>query len=93
MAFTIVYKPSAERELAGLSRRVRRQIRREIQRKLVSNPREAPGTDYLRAEWEGHWKLRVGEYRVIYEIEDRATRVRIVRVRHRSQAYEQPEDR
>jgi mRNA-degrading endonuclease RelE of RelBE toxin-antitoxin system len=24
-------------------------------------------------EWEGYWRLRVGEYRVIYEVDDRAT--------------------
>lgn len=42
-------------------------------------------------EWDGYWRLRIGEYRVIYEIDDKAERVRIVRVCHRSQAYEQPE--
>jgi hypothetical protein len=32
----------------------------------------------------------VGEYRVIYEIDDRAHRVIIIRVRHRSEAYDRP---
>ena len=41
-------------------------------------------------EWEGYWRLRVGEYRVIYEIDDRAHRVIIIRVRHRSEAYDRP---
>ena len=41
-------------------------------------------------EWEGDWRLRVGEYRVIYEIDDRAHRVIIIRVRHRSEAYSSP---
>ena len=44
----------------------------------------------LWGEWEGYWRLRVGEYRVIYEIDDRAHRVIIIRVRHRSEAYDRP---
>jgi mRNA interferase RelE/StbE len=34
------------------------------------------------------WRIRVGDYRVIYSIDDRARLVDIVRVRHRSKAYE-----
>ena len=41
-------------------------------------------------EWEGDWRLRVGEYRVLYEIDERAHRVIIIRVRHRSEAYDRP---
>ena len=41
-------------------------------------------------EWESDWRLRVGEYRVIYEVDDRAHRVTIIRVRHRSEAYDRP---
>ena len=44
----------------------------------------------LWGEWEGYWRLRVGEYRVIYEIDDRAHRVIIIRARHRSEAYDRP---
>lgn len=33
------------------------------------------------------WRIRVGDYRVVYEIDDGAQAVRIMRVRHRSEAY------
>jgi mRNA interferase RelE/StbE len=39
-------------------------------------------------DWEGYWRLRVGEFRVIYKIDDRAAQVTILRIRHRSEAYE-----
>lgn len=39
-------------------------------------------------QWEGYWRLRVGEFRVIYEIQDRAAHVTILRVRHRSDVYQ-----
>lgn len=34
------------------------------------------------------WRVRVGDWRVLYEIDDDARTVRIIAVRHRSRAYE-----
>jgi mRNA-degrading endonuclease RelE of RelBE toxin-antitoxin system len=34
------------------------------------------------------WRVRVGDWRVLYEIDDTARTVRVVAVRHRSKAYE-----
>lgn len=33
------------------------------------------------------WRVRVGDYRIIYEIDDSARAVRVMRVRHRKDAY------
>ena len=33
------------------------------------------------------WRLRIGEYRIIYEIDDRCQIVRIFRVKHRKEVY------
>jgi mRNA interferase RelE/StbE len=33
------------------------------------------------------WRIRIGDYRVIYEIDDKAKAVRIMRVRHRREVY------
>jgi mRNA interferase RelE/StbE len=34
------------------------------------------------------WRIRVGDYRVIYSVDDRARAVDVIRVRHRSKAYD-----
>jgi mRNA interferase RelE/StbE len=34
------------------------------------------------------WRVRVGDWRVLYEIDDAARTVLVVAVRHRSKAYE-----
>jgi mRNA interferase RelE/StbE len=86
-AFTIGYTDSAAHELGDLSPRIRRRLRRKIE-SIRADPRGARDAAPLWGEWEGHWKLVVGEYRVIYRIEDREARVVIVRIRHRSQAYD-----
>lgn len=33
------------------------------------------------------WRIRVGDYRVVYEIDDSAQAIRVMRVRHRSEVY------
>ena len=33
------------------------------------------------------WRIRVGDYRIIYEINDKVKAVRVMRVRHRREAY------
>jgi mRNA interferase RelE/StbE len=36
---------------------------------------------------ESDWRIRVGDYRVIYEIDDDARHVRVMFIRHRRDAY------
>lgn len=33
------------------------------------------------------WRIRLGDYRIIYEIDDTARRINVMRVRHRREAY------
>jgi mRNA interferase RelE/StbE len=33
------------------------------------------------------WRIRIGDYRVVYEIDDGAQTIRVMRVRHRSEVY------
>lgn len=42
----------------------------------------------LRGRLTGLWSLRVGVYRIIYELRDEEKTVRVVAIRHRGQAYD-----
>ena len=55
---------------------------RQIEEVLGPDPR---GGEALHGEFEGLFKLRVGEYRVVYAFT--GADVLVLRVRHRSQAY------
>jgi len=33
------------------------------------------------------WRLRVGDYRILYRVDDDVVRVLVIRIRHRSDAY------
>ncbi len=54
-------------------------------RALEENPRP-PGVKKLRGR-ENEWRIRVGDYRIVYEIHDRILLVIVIRIRHRSKAY------
>jgi len=73
----------AERELSELSPSMRLRIARAIAG-LRENPRPAGCRKLVGSESD--WRIRVGEYRVVYEIDVR-TVVRVFRIRHRKDAY------
>ncbi|MBM3514158.1 MAG: type II toxin-antitoxin system mRNA interferase toxin, RelE/StbE family [Alphaproteobacteria bacterium] len=52
--------------------------------RLREDPRP-PGCKKLIARDE--WRIKVGDYRIIYEIHDRVLIIKVVRVGHRSKAY------
>lgn len=82
--FQIEWKPSAVRELKRIDRQVIPRIVAAVE-SLASEPYPS-GVRKLRGG--GHtFRIRVGDYRVVYEVFDSASAVQIVRVRHRSDVY------
>jgi mRNA interferase RelE/StbE len=53
---------------------------------LASNPRPS-GCKKLRGG-DGEWRIRAGDYRVVYTIDDAKLLVEVTRIRHRSEVYE-----
>ncbi|MEI8195853.1 MAG: type II toxin-antitoxin system RelE/ParE family toxin [Phycisphaerae bacterium] len=74
----------AERDLRRLSKQLFARIIREIQA-LGRIPR--PMGCVKLAGSKSDYRIRVGDYRVIYEIADGIKIVRIMRVRHRREVY------
>jgi mRNA interferase RelE/StbE len=52
---------------------------------LAKNPR--PSGCRKLAGSKSDWRIRIGDYRIIYEIDEKAKAVRIMRVRHRREVY------
>ncbi|MBI2217159.1 MAG: type II toxin-antitoxin system RelE/ParE family toxin [Candidatus Rokubacteria bacterium] len=80
----MTFARSARRQLEALEARLVARVWARIQR-LADQPRP-PGCRKLEGE-EGLWRIRVGVYRVLYEIRDETRVVDIVAVRHRRDAY------
>ena len=79
--YTITFARSARRELERLSTSVVSHVFPRIEA-LAQNPRP-PGCRKIRG-YENLWRIRVGDYRVIYQVFDGEMVVDIVAVRHRS---------
>jgi mRNA interferase RelE/StbE len=82
--YRILLERAAERDLARLSSQVHDRVIVAIQA-LATNPRP-PGCRKLVGS-KHDWRIRVGDYRVVYEIADEIRVVRINRVRHRREVY------
>ena len=74
----------AERDLKRLPPEQFAQLIPHIQA-LAEDPRPA-GSRKLTGS-RNDWRIRVGSYRVIYEVDDEAKAVRVMRVRHRRDVY------
>lgn len=82
--YSIEFRRSAEKELGKLDGRIRARILRTIVT-LADDPRP-PGVKALTGE-AGSWRIRIGDYRVVYEINDTELIVLVVRIAHRSDVY------
>ena len=82
MAYTVLIAPSARRDLKRVRGAARRPVADVID-DLASNPRphgsaKLEGADDL-------YRIRVGDYRIIYRIEDDRLIVLVVRIGHRKE--------
>lgn len=84
MAYTVQIAARALRDLARLDKPIRRRIRDAID-KLGADPRP-PGAKALQGQ-PGLLRIRVGDYRVVYEVRDRVRVVLVIRIGHRSEVY------
>jgi mRNA interferase RelE/StbE len=82
--YTLRILPRAEKQLARLNSPQYDSIKAKIL-DLSSTPRPA-GCKKLRGR-QG-WRIRVGDYRVVYEIDDVAKAVTVLKIGHRSEIYQ-----
>jgi mRNA interferase RelE/StbE len=83
--YEVEFVASAAKEFRSLDAEIKRRVAVAINA-LRENPRPR-GTRKLR----GHkhlYRIRVGSYRVVYEIEDKVKLIRVTRIRHRREVYQ-----
>ena len=82
MPYRVELAPAAQRDLQRLPREIQARLTIPVQA-LAENPRPA-GVRKLREE-ERTWRIRVGPYRVVYDIHDDRDMVVILKVARRSE--------
>jgi mRNA interferase RelE/StbE len=83
--FEVLILRTATKQLNHLHKPIRENIYHRMMA-LAENPR--PQMAIPLRGITGVWRLRVGDYRVIYEIFDDERRVIVSQVRHRREAYD-----
>ena len=85
MSYTVLILPAARRALAALPKAERARVDEHIVA-LATNPRPV-GAIPLKGEGRGLWRIRVGDYRILYQIRHRELEVVVVDIGHRRNIY------
>jgi len=86
LAWTLEYEASARKALRKLPRDVGLRIVTTLGKVAdAENPRDRGKA--MAGEWAGHWRYRVGDYRVIARIEDGQMVIVAIAVGHRREVY------
>ena len=91
MRYTVRFRPAARREFLALPKDVRQRIAAALER-LAEDPYRS-GSEPLRRGLRGRRKYRVGDYRIVYAVEQDVLVVRVITVEHRSRVYGKAERR
>ncbi len=83
--FRIEFTTAAAREIRKLDPQIRRRILAGVA-DLERDPR--PHGCRKLAGYDNAWRIRVGDYRVLYEVIDEQVLVTVVRVAHRRAVYD-----
>ncbi|MBV6476245.1 MAG: hypothetical protein MOGDAGHF_01830 [Rhodocyclaceae bacterium] len=88
MAFEIEFDPEAVKDLKKLDRPVQQRILAFLKQRVapLDNPRDI-GEALAGAKLGSYWKYRVGDWRIICDIQDRRIVVRVLRVGNRREIY------
>lgn len=87
MTYRITLAPAAARQLRKFDPPVRRRIQAALEL-LSSDPRPPAATQLIGGA--GEWRVRTGDYRIVYDIEDNELLILVLRVGHRREIYKSP---
>jgi mRNA interferase RelE/StbE len=90
LPWTIKYLNATKKQLRRLDPKVRTRIFDFLDERIAESTDPHAIGDALTGVWKGHWRYRVGNYRVICAIRGNQLVIHVVRVGHRSSAYDAP---
>jgi len=85
MPYTIKLLKRAERDLSQFPKKDLDRISEKITA-LADQPRP-PQAKPLKGELKGHFRIRIGNYRVVYQVDTKASMIAVVRIGHRREVY------
>ena len=83
--YKVVYLNSVEEDLKKLDKTTVRKILNRIETYLACDPKELGKP--LKGEFQGYWRYRWGDYRVIYKISEREILILVLSISNRKDVY------
>jgi mRNA interferase RelE/StbE len=84
-SYSVELKPSARKELESLTDTVLARVVSKLE-SLAHDPRP-PGCKKLKG-YKDQWRVRIGDWRVVYIVDDKARLVSVTRIAHRRDVYD-----
>jgi mRNA interferase RelE/StbE len=85
LKYRVLLSNHAEKDLLSLPSDIIKRIDNRL-RVLSSSP-YPEGVAKLKGKESDGWRIRVGDYRILYQVSDREHTVRVYRIKHRRDAY------
>jgi mRNA interferase RelE/StbE len=85
VSYTLLLDRAAEKELRTLPAQILKRIDKRLLA-LSDQPKPKGSLKLKGKEGEG-WRIRIGDYRILYTIEESQKIIRIYRISHRREAY------
>jgi mRNA interferase RelE/StbE len=85
--YEFVLSTEAQKIYASADQALAKKIARCFEQ-LEQSPRYHPNIKPLKGDLAGYYRYRIGDYRVIYQVDDEANQVLVSTIVHRREAYE-----
>ena len=83
VSFEIKYHSAVSKDIKKINSPDKIRIKKAIENKLVQNPEKY--AEHLRGELKNYWKLRVGDYRVVFKVGSKE--LLVLAIAHRKEIY------
>jgi mRNA interferase RelE/StbE len=85
--YEVLLNPDAEKFYVNAEKPLAKKIARCLQQ-LEQTPRSHPNVKALKGQLAGYYRYRIGDYWVIYSVEDELVQVLVITIAHRGEVYE-----
>lgn len=87
MAWRVEFSPAADKAFAKLDRQHQRRIQKFIQTRLQTDDHPHRLGEAYTGPLKGYWKYRVGDYRLVSEVQEQTQTVLVVAIGDRKDVY------
>jgi mRNA interferase RelE/StbE len=85
LSFKILYHKNIKKDLKSLDKSIVDSFFKIVETRISENPFSG---ERLKGKLRDIWKYRIGNYRVLYTIQQNEVRVLVLRMRHRKNVYD-----